>query len=486
MVKNKGRFNRTYFVFLISALVLLTLSVFSYQRFEQQKISSGWVNHTYQVKLKLEEAFSTLLAAEGIQRGYLITRDSIFLHSFLESKSTIPHIVLQIDSLIYDNAEQRQNLKQFDRLASNRVGWLGDVIDTSNEIFNNKDLKKLMLKGKLITDSLRVQMNKMVKAEDELLGIRINEKNRQEKRTTTFIFIFSLFSLLVLVYSFFRLRNESRLLGKAEYNAEQLEQKINERTKEIEIVNQRLNEKNQELEQKNSDLASFTFVASHDLKEPLRKIEIYTEKIVRTEKHVFSENGKTHLDRIISSTRRMQNLIDSVSQYAQTSAIDLEFKPVDLNQTAAHAIDILNENITEKSAVIEYTGLPSIDAVPDQMEQLFINLIGNALKYSKPGISPVIKISSKKLKPGEKNNLLGQEAWKIDFSDNGIGFDERYLEKIFQMFQRLHNKDTYSGTGIGLAICKKIVENHNGLITANSIPGEGSTFTVFLPPDINS
>ena len=118
--------------------------------------------------------------------------------------------------------------------------------------------------------------------------------------------------------------------------------------------------------------------------------------------------------------------------------------------------------------------------LPDQMEQLFINLIGNAIKYSKPGISPVINISSQKLKAGEKDNLLGKDAWKINFSDNGIGFDERYLEKIFQMFQRLHNKDTYSGTGIGLAICKKIAENHNGLITANSIPGEGSTFTVFL------
>ena len=486
MLKTKSRFNWTYFVFFISALVLLTLSILSYRRFEQQKISSDWVNHTYLVKLKLEEAFSTILAAEGIQRGYLLTRDSIFLNLFLQSRSTAPQLVSQIDSMLYDNTEQKQNLKEFDRLARSRITWLARVIDVSNTNVTDKDLKKLLLDGKLITDSLRVQMNRMLKEEDDLLRIRIDEKHRQEKRAAIFILFFSLFSLLVLVYSFFRLKNESRLLGKAEYNAELLEQKVNERTEEIKKINQKLNEQNRELELKNADLASFTFVASHDLKEPLRKIEIYAEKISRTEKQFFSENGKIHFDRIIASTKRMQNLIDSVSQYAQTGSVDLEFKPVDLNQIAAHAIEILNETIIEKGAVIEYSNLPTIDAISEQMEQLFTNLIGNAIKYSKSGDTPFIKIVAQKIKAGEKANLLTADAWKIDFSDNGIGFDERYLEKIFQMFQRLHNKDTYSGTGIGLAICKKIAENHKGLITASSSPGEGSTFSVFLPLTLNS
>ena len=120
------------------------------------------------------------------------------------------------------------------------------------------------------------------------------------------------------------------------------------------------------------------------------------------------------------------------------------------------------------------------------MDQLFTNLIGNAIKYSKDGISPVIKIDAQKINARENGSLLAGDAWKIEFSDNGIGFDERFLEKIFQMFQRLHTKDAYSGTGIGLAICKKIMENHSGTITAKSTPGTGSVFSIYLPHNIIS
>lgn len=115
------------------------------------------------------------------------------------------------------------------------------------------------------------------------------------------------------------------------------------------------------------------------------------------------------------------------------------------------------------------------------MDQLFSNIIGNAIKYSKEGIAPVIKIDAQKINAGGNGNLLAGDAWKIEFSDNGIGFDERFLDKIFQMFQRLHTKDAYSGTGIGLAICKKIMENHSGTITAKSTPGTGSVFLIYLP-----
>ena len=480
MSNKASKFNWSYLVFILFALFLLTLSIFSFRRVEQQKISSAWVNHTYFVKLKLEEALGTLLDAEAGQRGYLLTSDTVFLKSFLISKAAIPQIILQLDSLVTDNSEQIQNQKGLSRLLKKRMNWLSAVIDTLKDV-KAEQLDILLMDGKLISDTAKTHIGLMEKKEDDLLGLRINEEQKQEKRASTFILIFSLFSVAVLVYSFFRLKKESKLLGKSEYNAELLEQKVNERTAEIKKINQKLNDQNLELERKNADLASFTFMASHDLKEPLRKIEIFADKIIRTEQQRLTENGKSYFDRIISSANRMKNLIDSVSQFAQTNAIATDFMMLDLNQTTVQAIETLQENIVEKNAVIEYSNLPTVIAISDQMDQLFTNLIGNAIKYSKEGIAPVIKIDAQKIYARENGNLLAGDAWKIEFSDNGIGFDERFLEKIFQMFQRLHTKDSYSGTGIGLAICKKIMANHSGKITAKSTPGTGSVFSIYLP-----
>ncbi len=477
------RFNWSYFIFLASALVLLTLSIFSYHRFEQQKISSEWVNHSYQVKLKLEMAMGTLIDAEGAQRGYLLTRDSVFLNTFISSKRAIPKIISSLDSLVSDDPEQIQNLNAFVGLVNNRFGLLSSVIDTVQDISTGQ-LENFLFYGKQVTDSARDQISMMEKKEDHLLSQRISVKHKEEKRASVFILIFSFFSLAVLMFSFFRLQAESKLLIKSEYNAEVLEQKVNERIAEIKTINDQLTEQNLELERKNDDLASFSFITNHDLKEPLRKIEITADKIMRTEQPRLSEEGKSYFNRIIASAKRMQNLINSVLQYAQTNTIARDFQKLDLNLTAAVALETLNESIQEKAAVIEYSDLPTIQAVPFQMDQLFTNLIGNALKYSKSGVKPHIKIAAQTLKAGVKENLLSSDAWKIEFADNGIGFDEINSDKIFQMFQRLHNKDDYSGTGVGLAICKKIAENHKGILTVRSAPGIGSAFSIFLPQPV--
>ncbi len=477
------KFNWSYFIFLASALVLLTLSIFSYHRFEQQKISSEWVSHSYLVKLKLEDAMSTLIDAEGAQRGYLLTRDSTFLHTFLSSKLAIPKTISSLDSLVSYDPEQGQNLKMFAGLVNNRFRLLSSVIDTLQDI-SAEQLDNFLFYGKQVTDSARAQMKMMEKKEDLLLSQRITEKHLEEKRASVFILIFSFFSLAVLVYSFFRLKAERNLLMKSEYNAEVLEQKVNERVAEIKTINDQLTEQNLELERKNDDLASFSFITNHDLKEPLRKIEITADKIMRTEHQSLSDEGKIYFNRIISSAKRMQNLINSVLQYAQTNTIARDFQKLDLNLTAAVALETLNESIQEKEAVIEYFDLPTIRAVPFQMDQLFTNLIGNALKYSKTGVKPRIKIAAQILKAGVEENLLSSDAWKIEFADNGIGFDEINSEKIFQMFQRLHNKDDYSGTGVGLAICKKIAENHKGVLSVRSTPGVGSAFSIFLPQHV--
>lgn len=173
--------------------------------------------------------------------------------------------------------------------------------------------------------------------------------------------------------------------------------------------------------------------------------------------------------------------MEAILQYAQTDNDSMEYHDTDLNEIARLALDSLSEHIREKNAVINLQTLPTISCFPEQIEQVFINLIGNAIKYSKSEQVPVIDITAEPI--GEKgpdpDGFL--QGWILNFSDNGIGFDDKYRTKIFEIFQRLHDKNSYSGTGIGLAICKKIVENHGGRIRVKSVPGEGSVFSVILP-----
>ncbi|WP_276134203.1 chemotaxis protein CheB [Polluticoccus soli] len=252
-----------------------------------------------------------------------------------------------------------------------------------------------------------------------------------------------------------------------------LEQKVEERTKELRRINDAL-------ELSNHDLQQFASVASHDLKEPLRKIHIFSNML----KDRYSETldgGNDYVDRIISSSARMTRLINDLLAFSRLSVNSL-FQKVDLNVIVNEILQDLELAIQEKSAEIKVSKLPIIDAVPGQMRQLFQNIISNALKFNKPGVTPVITIqysavselsSGEVLKPGEYG--------RITITDNGIGFDQQYADKIFTIFQRLHTKTEFEGTGIGLAICKKIVEKHKGHINATSKIDQGTQFNILLP-----
>ena len=256
-----------------------------------------------------------------------------------------------------------------------------------------------------------------------------------------------------------------------------------------------LENKNQELMQSNSELASFNHIASHDLQEPLRKIQLFISRIEENEQKTMSEIGKEYFSRIHLSARRMRVLIDDLLLFSRTNKAEKVFEKVDLTLLLKNAKRELMEAINEKNAVITFSQLPVLTVIPFQIQQLFINLISNSLKYSNAEIPPIIEINCEKI-TARKNQTLrllqtdGNKILRINrdniyykfvFKDNGIGFDQKYVENIFILFQRLHHKTEYSGTGIGLAICKKIVENHAGFITAEGRPDKGATFTFFLP-----
>jgi two-component system CheB/CheR fusion protein len=258
--------------------------------------------------------------------------------------------------------------------------------------------------------------------------------------------------------------------------AEQLlEEKIQERTRELRLANEKL-------EVSNSDLMQFASVASHDLKEPLRKIHFFSGLL----KEKFPENGDQHLntyiDRIINASSRATNLINDVLSYSRLSSENL-LEEVNLNSVVGEILQDLELVISEKKAYIQVTGLPVIQAVNGQMRQLFQNIIANSLKFHKPGQPPVVYISSK---PVEKNTYpelkeTAGQLFEIRIKDEGIGFEDQYARKIFSLFQRLNSKEKYEGTGIGLAIANKIVERHHGIITAKGREHEGAEFIIVLP-----
>jgi signal transduction histidine kinase len=250
------------------------------------------------------------------------------------------------------------------------------------------------------------------------------------------------------------------------------------------LLNEALQTKNQELERINAELESFSYVASHDLQEPVRKIHTFTELVIEKDNDHVSESSRDYLLRISNAASRMQFLIQAFLNYSHINRSDIVFESVDLNEVLKEVLDNTRELIQEKKAEFTIGDLPTLQGVPFHMQQLFTNLIGNAIKYSKADERPVVKIYADKVPGKEIEQVLPAAKpyyWRISVSDNGIGFDQQYAEKIFEVFQRLHSKDKYAGTGIGLAICKKIVQTHNGYIKATGVPGQGSVFTIYLP-----
>ena len=254
--------------------------------------------------------------------------------------------------------------------------------------------------------------------------------------------------------------------------------------KELVIQNAEKEERAAELIIANRELESFTYISSHDLQEPLRKIQIFTTRLIADESQNLSDKGKEYVLRMQDAANRMQSLITDLLAYSRTTTSERKFETTDLNTIIEAVKNDFKETISAKHAIVEVAEICDVHIIPFQFRQLMHNLIGNALKFSNPDRPPHIIIKSRKIK-GDKvkvqNLLTEKEYCHITVTDNGIGFDPQYKDHIFEIFKRLHDKEKILGTGIGLAIVKKIVENHNGAITATSELNKGATFDIYIP-----
>lgn len=275
---------------------------------------------------------------------------------------------------------------------------------------------------------------------------------------------------------------EKKLLAANEFLQKEVEERKASEQR-VKHLNEQLVANNASLKQMNEELDQFAYMASHDLQEPLRKIQVFSDKILRNNN--FDPDSEKYFGKIINSSKRMQHLINNLLDFSRHTASSNDFRRTSLTELVKNVLMELEVEIEKSNARINYENLPVVSAVPGLMQQLFYNLFSNAIKFRKPSVDLVIDIKAEKMNPVDVSKFIkygqGKKYYKITVQDNGIGFDDKYAEDIFRVFKRLHSYHEYEGTGVGLSICKKIVEKHNGFIKAESTIDNGSTFIIGLP-----
>jgi signal transduction histidine kinase len=454
------------FIFSSFAVCIVLLAILSWTSYNKIKDSTNYaasVEHTHEVLRKSEELISILKDFETGQRGFLITKERVFLEPYYRADRQINNVYNTLRTKIKDNGVQVKRLDTLKSAIMSKIQLLRLNIQQAQQ---NKVLDKdVFLLGRVEMDKIRAIVNRFQLTERQLLAERRALKSKSDSQTTVVLMMLSIFSFLLLFICFLLIFLELQRRLKFQH---QLENKIDE------------------LNRSNADLEQFAYVSSHDLQEPLRKIRAFSDRLARKHGDSLNEDGKDNLEKITNSAERMQTLINDLLDFSRlVNRKEVSFKEINLYETVERVISDLSVKIEEKKAQINVEKLPYIWGVSFQLNQLFLNLVSNALKFTAQERIPVIDISYKLVKGAEIKGIEKIRAetdyHKIVVSDNGIGFEEVYAEKIFVIFQRLHARNHYEGTGVGLAICRRIMSNHNGFIFAESQFGEGARFILYFP-----
>jgi signal transduction histidine kinase len=446
-------------IFITSVIILAALSVFSYKKNLDLVTKANLVNHTNVVKFELQNAVSILKDAETGARGYYLTGTKEYLGPYFTSQTELPATLKTLDSLLADNPIQIKNMQRLRILSDEKNGFLKKML--ALPAFGKKDTD-LLATGRVEIEEIGAHIKRMLREEESLLTKRTATLNEAVSFAPMMNVLLAGFAILLLIFSYFKILREL--------------EKSNSLQEELKASNE-------VLEKSNNELAQFAYVASHDLQEPLRKIQTFISRIQVTEPGI-SAKGKDYFARINNSAKRMQQLIRDILSYSRVDSADKKFERTDLNSVVNAAKEQLEEFIKEQHATINSSSLPSVNVVRYQFEQLFLNLISNALKFARPDTPGIINISATIIKGTLVDHPAANKEISyhcISVADNGIGFEQQYGERIFKIFHRLNTKEDYSGNGIGLSIVKKIMETHRGFITATGVPGQGAVFSVYLP-----
>jgi signal transduction histidine kinase len=426
----------------------------------------------------VEEVFSAVKDAETGQRGYLLTGNPVFLGPYNSALQNVDVSIETARALRADDPERMQQLTELEASIKDRMATLQVVIeDYQDDQQLTPGRTRLLETGRQQMDRIRQQVDEIKQEDQRRLDLRIAEAEASSKSSVATFLAANLVVLGLMIAVYWLIKRDVAARDEAavalERAHEELEDKVRERTAELASANT-------ELERSNRELQDFAFVASHDLQEPLRKIQAFGDRLRTVQGPKFDDQGRDYLERMHSAAGRMHTLINDLLTFSRVTTKAQPFERTDLNVIADEVLGDLEVRIHQSGATIERGELPTIDADPLQMRQLFQNVIANSLKFQNGDVPPHIEISAEEVAEVDWSRRAGP-FYRIMFKDNGIGFDEKYLDRIFTPFQRLHGRGEYEGTGIGLAVCRKIVERHGGELTAESTPGEGSTFYATLP-----
>ena len=447
---------RIAFGFLVAVVLIASGFVISLYSYHQHGQDIERVRHTYEVINSLDRTLSLTTDSQAGVRGFVVTGDSAFLTIHQAAILSLPGQLNRLRSLMSDNKVQIQ-----------RVAKLGELIGSKLTVAQLR-IPSLIREDNRRMDAIRQHIAIMTDTERSLMEVRNRQASRSFRNTLILILGLSLLTFVALVISYRQLRQE---LVRRQETEDQL------RGYEL-----RLREQIRQLEASNEELERFAFVASHDLQEPLRKIQSFATLVTNRYDAMFSVESQSFMDKIVHSAERMSTLIKDLLNFSRMSSNREDFKLVSLSSIVQRILDDQELRIKGLNVRVEVGPLPTIEGVPSQLEHLFANLISNALKFLRPDALPLLRIQAKPIDGRAYAELIADRRYvEITVEDNGIGFDEKYLDHIFEVFQRLHGKSEFEGTGIGLAICKRVVVYHQGFITAHSQPNHGTTFVVVLP-----
>lgn len=419
-----------------------------------------------------------ILRAETGQRGYLLTRVDSYAAPFYDAAKSIEPRLMNLGAAPLD-AEQINRYYELQTVVTEKLAELTSTM-TALEAGRYEEAMQLMLshRGRDLMTEIATLAANMQQHERNLLQQRTQAVADSRLMALVLILTANIVGLVMVFVSRALIRNnlqkEQQFLNSLQEAKDNLELKVDERTAVLQHYSNELNRSNRELQ-------DFAFVASHDLQEPLRKIRAFGDRLQQNYAAQLGEQGTDYVQRMQSASARMSGLIEDLLAFSRITTKAKPFLPVSLNKVAEEVLEDLEVAIEEAGAAISIAELPEIAADQFQMKQLFQNLLGNALKFRKPDAAPEISVIAELSAPADSAAGTAASQVTLRFSDNGIGFDEAFLDRIFLPFQRLHGRNEYTGTGIGLAVCRRIVERHGGVLTATSKPGEGSTFTIVLP-----
>jgi signal transduction histidine kinase len=437
---------------------------------EYYRSSIRWVTHTQEVLAEVDSLLLLITEAESSQRAFSLTGEE---HYATECKSVTARVAEQLSSLRYavmDNATQRRRMDELAPMVTRRIRGLEQLIALRRMAGSPimPGATPLRREGALLMTSIRNLLSGLKREEQRLLEVRLKKQDMAEFQLVL-SFVVGLLINIALLYRAYKLLIRygiERDSAEAEIRSlnEELEGRVAQRTSELQKANEQLRKSNE-------DLSRFAHVASHDLQEPLRTVASYVGLLERRYSSKLEGDSAFYLKMIVGGARRMQSQVQDLLRYSRTDADKLRYESFNLGAVLEEVKDDLAAAIQEKNAEIRSDVLPRLRADRTKLRQVLENLITNALKFRKPDVPPCIEIQA----------TTEANQWLITVTDNGIGFEPEFAERIFVIFQRLHSVGTYPGTGIGLAICKRIIEAHGGRIWATSQPGVGSTFSFTIP-----